>query len=533
MEPPVCRQTAGSLEVVPLVTQRWTTNLPFAYNHSMKRVPLYAALGVFVIHLVANPGYGFFRDELYFIICGFHPQFGYVDQPPVVPLLAAMTQLFGHSLFLLRAVPALFAAAGVYTTCLLVTEFGGGIFAQLLASLTFFFTGVLMSFGMKVGTDEVGLFTWPLMALLAVRMTKGADLRLWLAMGAVAGISIESKYSALFFLAALLAGVALTPERRIFNTRWVAIGTALAAAIALPNLLWQWHYGFPMIELLRAGQNGKNLIVGPLAYLGQELIITGLFLAIIWIVGLLWLWRIAPLRFLAYAYVLLIAAMIVLHGKHYYPANVYPILIAAGAVQMELWTNRVVLARAALLVAVVVVGVAFLPTALPVLSEEAFVRYSDSLSTTLHISRSATATEHNREASALPGDWADMHGWPELAATVQRVYDALPPAERTQAVVVGQNYGEASAIAFFTPGVPVISGHNQYWLWGTHGYTGNVIIDIDGDCGAREHLFTSATRATVFTNRWAIGYENNMPIMVCRGIREPLAKVWPAVKSYE
>ncbi|HEV7180572.1 MAG TPA: glycosyltransferase family 39 protein, partial [Candidatus Baltobacteraceae bacterium] len=177
-----------------------------------RNIPLIAAAIVFIVHLAANPHYGYFRDELYFIICGFHPQFGYVDQPPVVPLLSAGSQLFGHSLFLLRAVPAAFAAGGVYVTCLLAAEYGGGAFAQLLAALVFFFTGVLSSFGMKVSTDEVGLFTWPLLALLIVRITKGADPRLWLAAGAVAGLSIESKYSVFFFLAALLAGLLLAPQ---------------------------------------------------------------------------------------------------------------------------------------------------------------------------------------------------------------------------------------------------------------------------------------------------------------------------------
>src|SRR5579864_7042475 len=124
----------------------------------MKKIPLIAALAVLVVHLVGNPHYGFFRDELYFIMCGFHPQFGYVDQPPVIPLLSAGTQMFGHSLFLLRALPALFAAAGVYVTCLLVAEFGGGAFAQIVAALAVFFANVLMAFGMKVGPDMVGLW---------------------------------------------------------------------------------------------------------------------------------------------------------------------------------------------------------------------------------------------------------------------------------------------------------------------------------------------------------------------------------------
>ncbi|MBD5654105.1 MAG: glycosyltransferase family 39 protein, partial [Candidatus Eremiobacteraeota bacterium] len=214
----------------------------------MKRVPTLAAIADFLVHLIANPHYGFFRDELYFIICGMHPQWGYVDQPPLIPLLAAATQLFGHSLLLLRAVPALFAAGGAYVTCLLVVEFGGGVFAQAFAALVFFLTPVLMSFGMKVGTDETGLLFWPLIALAAVRIARGASPQLWLVAGLAAGLCFDSKYSVPFFLAALLAGLLATPERRILANGWLAAGAGLALLIALPNMLWQIHYGLPMLE---------------------------------------------------------------------------------------------------------------------------------------------------------------------------------------------------------------------------------------------------------------------------------------------
>ena len=233
------------------------------------------------------------------------------------------------------------------------------------------------------------------------------------------------------------------------------------------------------------------------------------------------------------SYVLLIAEMMLFHGKHYYPADVYPILIAAGAVPIETWTKRHMFARAFVTAAVVAIGVAFLPTAMPVLSESQFVVYLDSLSRALHISKNATATEHGRENSALPGDWADMHGWPEMASAVKSVYESLPPGERRQAVVFAGNYGEASAVRFFAPGIPVISSHNQYWLWGTRGYSGAVVVQVNGTCFQSDHLFATRTRATTFTNRWAIGYETNIPIWICRGIKKPLAEEWPAVKSYE
>jgi len=499
-----------------------------------KRIPAVAALVTLALHLAGNPHYGFFRDELYFIICGFHPAFGYVDQPPLAPLLAAGSQLFGHSLFLLRAIPAVFAAAGVYVTCLLAIELGGGAFAQVLAAIAFFFANVLMSFGMKVGPDMAGLWLWPLAALYVLRIVKGGDPRLWLGAGAAIGVGLESKYSVLFFAFALVGALALTPQRRLLSSRWFLAGAALAAVIALPNFLWQAVHGFPMWELLRNGQNGKNLVAGPALYLFQQLLLTNLFLSPVWIVGLIWLLSNRTARFLGYTYAILTISMIALHAKHYYAGNAYPILIAGGSVAIEGWTKRWIWLQATLVAAAVVAGCFFLPFSLPVLSEQSMVDYATFVGDVLHVKKTTMQTERFR-TSALPEDWADMHGWPELAATVARIYDGLPPAQRAQAAIVANNYGEAAAIDFFGKPYglpPALSGHNNYWLWGTHGYSGNVVIDVNGDCGAAEHLFRTARLVTRLNAPWVISYEQNIPIMLCEGIRMPLDVLWPKLRDY-
>ncbi len=305
--------------------------------------------------------------------------------------------------------------------------------------------------------------------------------------------------------------------------------------IALPNFLWQAHYGFPMLELLRNGQHGKNVIAGPGQYLLQQLLITNVFLSPIWMMGLAWLLWKPGSRFLGLTYLLLIIIMIVLHGKHYYPADVYPYLMAAGGVVIESWTRNKESLRPVVSTAAIALGLVFVPFAMPILPEEQMVRYTNILLEILHINRTTLATERGRTPT-LPQDWADMHGWPELAATVVRVFESLPPADQRQAVIVTQNYGEASAIEFFGARYhlpPVISGHNQYFLWGTHGATGNVLIDVAGDCGASRHLLDSSERATTFSAPWVMPYERDIPIMVCRGIHEPLGELWPSLKSYE
>jgi hypothetical protein len=258
------------------------------------------------------------------------------------------------------------------------------------------------------------------------------------------------------------------------------------------------------------------------------------FLSLVWIIGLGWLLWNARLRFLGYTYIFLMAFMVVLHGKHYYPADVYPYLMAAGGVGIEAWTNRWNTIRLAVAAAVIGFGLVFVPFAMPVLPEAQVASYANTFFSVLHVSRQALATEHNRPP-ALGQDWADMHGWPQLADVVATVYQSLPPADRAQAAIVASNYGEAAAIDFFGRQYglpPVISGHNQYYLWGTRGYTGNVIIDVNGDCGARDHLFQSSERVATFTAPWIMPYEDGIPIMVCRGIKIPLAELWPGKKMY-
>ena len=517
---------------LPVVRNTRSVAAPIREKPAAPNVPLVAAISACFLHLIGNPQYGFFRDELYFIICGQHPQWNYVDQPPIACLLAAASQMFGPSLFLLRAVPAVFAAGSVYSTCLLVDELGGASYAQIISALVVFFTPVLMDFGMKVSPDMVGLWLWPLLALYALRLTKGASPRLWLAIGALTGIGLQSKYSVLFFAVALVLGLLLTPHRRTLLSAQFLFGCAIAALIALPAFLWQAQYGFPMLELLRNTQHGKNVMLSPLGFLLQQVLITGL-LSWVWIIGLVWLLTKPAYRFLGFAFLILIAIMIALHGKSYYPANAYPYLIAAGSVAIEQRIGRLRIVRLAVAAATVVLGMCTAPLVMPVLPEAQLARYQDRLFALLHIPRESIATEHHAEPE-LPSDFADMHGWPELASTVARVYQSLPADERSQAVILAQNYGEAAAIEFLAPSssLPVISGHNQYFLWGPRGYSGNVLICVGGNCSSVSREFQTCSLAATFSAPWIQPYERGIPIMVCHGIVRPLPELWPAAKFY-
>jgi len=495
---------------------------------------LWLGLATLAFHLFVNGGYGIFRDELYFIVCGDRPAWGYVDQPPVVPLLASWSHaLFGNFLVGFRLVPALALSATVALTAEFARAVGGGKFAQWLAGLCVLCAGHFLAIGLLFTTDTFQPLTWLACAWLLVRLEQSKDERWWIPFGLVAGLSLLSKYMIAFYLVALGIGLLATPLRRSLLRPWVYLGALIAGVIVLPNVLWQQAHGWPFLELGKAAENGKNIALSPLSYFAQQLLLIGPLAAPVWLAGLWACLRrptYAAYRAFPIAYVLLFAFFVATHGKAYYLSSIYPALLAVGAVAIEGWLPRPY-ARGAVVAVVVLVGVLLSPLAVPVLSEESYIAYAHAIG----IGSSATAGERLKQG-VLPQHFADMHGWPQMAAKVAKVYWSLSPAERAKAVFFGNNYGEAAAIDVLGRPLglpPAISGHNNYFLWGPRGHDGSVVIIIGG---SREHyasLFHSFEVAGQIDDPYAMPYETNQPIYVLRGMKTPLAAYWPHVKSYQ
>ena len=266
---------------------------------------------------------------------------------------------------------------------------------------------------------------------MTIRVVRGGDPRWWLAAGVAAGVAFETKYTVVFFAIALVLGLLFTPYRRVLFDRWFAAGIAAAVLIGLPNVVWQATHQFPMIELLRNGHDNKNVHASPIVYIVQQLLITNLVLWPVWVIGLIALLRNARVRFLGYAYLGLMVMMLVLGAKDYYPADIYPILLAAGAVAISRWVRRPVW-RAAMAAVIAAGGLIFTPFTLPVLSEHAMAAYDARVESTLGIHKSVLQNERGATAT-LPNDFADMHGWPELAQQVARCTTACSPQRRVRA----------------------------------------------------------------------------------------------------
>jgi hypothetical protein len=487
----------------------------------------------FVIHLIVNGGYGVFRDELYFIVCGQHPAWGYVDQPPLVPLLAAWSYaLFGDWLVGFRLIPALALSVTVAATAEFARAVGGGRFAQWLAGLCALLAPQFLAIGLLFTTDTFQALTWLGCAWCLVRLEQSKDERWWIGFGAIAGASLFSKYMIAFYIASLAAGLLATPMRRSLGKPWVYLGALLAALMILPNVLWQQAHGWPFLELGRAAAGGKNIALSPLAYFTQQLLLIGPLAAPVWLAGLgacLWKPQYKVYRAFPIAYVLLFAFFVVTHGKAYFLTSIYPILLSIGAVAIEDWLRNAVARRAAF-AALLISGVVIAPLAIPVLPQETYIRYAAALG----MGPSASAAERQK-MGRLPQHFADMHGWPEMAAKVAAVYYALPPRDRAKAVFFAGNYGEAAAIDVFGPRLglpPAISGHNNYWIWGPRGHDGSVVIVVGGR-PSDYPAYASAVKAGQLDDPYAMPYETDQPVYVLRGRKPPIDKVWSEFKHTE
>ncbi len=507
--------------------------MPVSYEKWLRPSLVLGGL-VLLVHLLFNTGYGMSRDELYFIVCGQRLAWGYVDQPPVVPMLAAWSYaLSGDWLTGFRLIPALALSATVAMTAEFVRVAGGGRFAQWLAGLCTAVALLYLGMGLIFTTDTFQPLTWLACAWILVRLEQTRDERWWLAFGAVVGFSLLSKYLMAFYVVALAIGLLATPLRASLLKPWVYAGAALAAVIVLPNILWQQAHDWPFIELGKAGVNGKNIALSPWSYFTQQLLLMGPLSAPVWLAGL---WSglrkpgFAVFRALPIAYGLLFAFFVVCHGKASYITAIYPALLAMGAVAIESWVSHAY-ARGGALAAIALAGAVYAPFALPVMSEDAFIRYSSALG----MSPSSTAGE-NQDQGKLPQNFADMHGWPDMAAKVAKVYWSLPPQDRAKAVFFGSNYGEAAAIDVYGHRLglpPAVSGHNNYFLWGPRGHDGSVVIIIGGTRAQYASLFGSVTVAGRTDSPYAMPYETDQPIYVLRDMKPPLQTYWTQTKRYQ
>jgi 4-amino-4-deoxy-L-arabinose transferase-like glycosyltransferase len=506
------------------------------------------AFATLVFHIYFNNRYGYFRDEFDYMSCGEHLQWGYVDQPPMVPFLIHISRIvLGDSLRAIRFIPALASSLLIMQTAVLARELGGRRYAVLLSAICILVAPQYLSNGSLLGTNCLEPTFWMGCAYFAILAIKRNEPRYWLWFGVCAGLGLENKYSIAVFGAGIVVGLLLTEQRRVILNKWIWLGGLAAFLIILPNVVWNIRNDWPFAQLMHnIRAEGRDVILGPLDYFSQQTLLVNPLTVPIWLTGLfaLLFWpRFKPYRLLGWCYLVCYAFFFFAHGKNYYLAPIYPMLFAAGAVTIESAIDgrekdgrendrrRLLWLKPVIAIILLANGAFLAPIVIPVFSPEHFLSYTKYLPFKLPI------MEHSHARAALPQWYADQFGWKEIADEAAVAWNRLTPEERQDknCGIFAQDYGQAGAIDFFGPKLglpPALSGDRTYWIWGPRGYSGNCLIVLDDRRERLEKLFGQVDFVgTSADNPRAL--EREISANICRKPKfGTLSDLWPRLKRW-
>ena len=423
------------------------------------------------------------RDELLYLAEGNHPAWGFMEVPPLLSLFAWLTNLFGGSMFWIKFWPSLFGSLTFIIVGNIVLSLGGKSFALFLSFLPFIF-GAFLRIDFLFQPNFLEVFFWTMLAYSLIRFIQSQKIAWLYIFGISAGLGMMSKYSVAFFMVSLLAGLLLTPQRKIlFGTKHFWFGALIGAAIFLPNVLWQFQNNLPVIHHMKQLQKYQLQYVDTPGFLIDQ-ILMNLPCVFLWIAGF-WFAAIIkngrPFRFTAWAYIILILLLIALHGKNYYSIGAYPVLFALGAFHLEQFTSQKRRYLRYVFVAIIfLIGVPFVPALLPTASPEKLENYYR----TVGFSKTNLTKWEDLKHHPLPQDFSDMLGWEEMAKKMSDAYEKLDSVEKKQTVLFCDNYGQAGAVNFYGKKYHLPEAYSDnasflYWLPDTSRVVNLVLLTDD------------------------------------------------------
>ncbi len=396
-------------------------------------------------------------------------------------------------------------------------ELGGSRRHQVAASVLTAVTSIVPGTGHLFSTTTFDLLGTATTIWLLIRALRDRRLTSWLLVGLAAGITAEVKVLIASVLASCAVGIVLTGQRRALLAPGPWVAAVLTALLAAPFLLWQASHGWPMRDVaanVAAGgstSSADRATVIPLTFL-----MVGPFLSIVFVIGLVHLWKRPDFRWLTIAYAVFLVFVVVSGGKAYYPAGFFPAVLAAGAIPTLDWLD----ARHRTRLAAGLLAIASIPTAL------------------FSLPLAPPGSAVFEVATAVNPDGAETVGWPAYVDTIREVSRALP--DRDNAIVLARNYGEAGAISLARRATdadrsllpPAYSGHNGYAEWGPPppNATTAIVIGFWPDADLAATFSTCTVQTHLETPEDIDNEENGAPVQVCTGLERPWSESWPALR---
>lgn len=461
--------------------------------------------------LLVSTRYGYQGDELYFLGAGQHLDWGYADQPVLLPLLArAVDALSGGSLFALRLLPALLTVAGVLVAALIAREFGGARRAQLLTAAAYGFAPAVLISGHALSTMAVDLFLWTLVNWLLVRWVRTREDRLLLWAGLATALALQGKYLIVGYWLVVAVAVFAVGPRELLRRKELWIGAAVSVVTSLPGLVWQARHDWPQLEMSQVLAD-EGILGGRAGFLPYLVVLSGGVFTVVLGYGLVRLLRspeLAPYRFLAWTFLGLTAVFLVTGGRPAYVVGAFAPLWAAGAVALgrgegARWWRWL--------------------AAWPVVALTALVCVA--LSLPVYPVSQVTKTEQPDNNPMT----AETLRWPHLIDAVEKAYRTLPADGRERAVVVTQYYEEAGAVDHLGAGrgLPsAYSGHRGYWYFGAPSDSSGPVLYVGSDVAKLKPYFKTVKKAAKAAGGPGESFVDGVPVWVLDGRTKPWSEIW-------
>ena len=472
-----------------------------------------AAAGTIAVHLATNGTLGFHTDELYYLDCARHLAFGYVDFPPLVPLLVRLeTGLLGVSPQALRVLPSLLGGFLVALSGAYVRRLEGSLKLQGLALLAAIAAPFLLGSNWVFQTVTFDQVTWMVSIYWFLCLVIDRRPRYWVYLGITLGIGLETKYTIAGLILGIVAAVLATPSLRSeLRTRYPWIGVAAALMICAPNLTWQVVEGYPSLLYITNHAGGGG---GPVSYL-IEFGVYFCFLIPLWLAGMISLFHSRRLRPMAIACAVPLLLFLFV-GKSYYAAGAIPIAMAQGLMVVSRVQRRKL--RIGLETAVAV-------TSLVEFAVFFFLVVPVTPPSRIHATRLDTINEV----------FADSVGWADVAAQVTTYYDDLPASDRSDAVIISAYYGVPGAVQFYgdPKALPaVVSPQLSDWYWLPNNLTATSALMVDYRPSDVAFMCTTARLVGHLTVPYGVkGLEQGAPVTFCQ-LNAPVGRVWGRLRNF-
>ncbi len=489
-----------------------------------------------LLHFLTNTKYELLRDEMLFFNMGEHLSAGYATVPPVTGFIAFLShKIFGFSVFGIRFFPAVLGAASIYLMALLVREIGGGIFALTIAAASYLFAPGFLLTGTLFTPNSFEEFIWILATLFIIKLVKTNKPVLWLPVGVLTGLGFLNKYSMLFLAAGIIPALFFSTYRRLLASRYFLMAILACLIIMVPNLIWQYGHGWPVIIHMSELRSGQLDLLGFL-YFPTSLFSYcqgSIFISITGLVFLIFGKEEKQYRFIGLSSLIVFLLLLCLKGKGYYGLVIMPVLFAAGGYALEKYFRGPLLyVRNGLVAISLIMSLIALPSGLPVLSYSGYDKYvSMTRNFIFHpLLEWDNGTRHNFSQA-----YADMTGWNELAGIVAKAYNSLTDEEKTRCTIFGEkSYGYAGAVYFYGKryGLPeAVTFHESYVFWAPDSIPDGPLIYIYRDRNDMDEIFSEVSEIGSVDNIYF--REKGLKVFLCRSPREDVRKIYKDLAAEE